>query len=149
MVKELSTRLNSGMQQAVGRHLGPESRKRLRRVRDLGARLVYGGDLNRLARYFETDKWGVHEYTPHYDRQFGPLRMSRLKVLEIGIGGYDRPRDGGNSLRMWKAYFPHSRICGLDLYDKSYHEEPRIRIFQGSQTDTKLLERIHVEEGPF
>jgi len=69
-------------------------------------------------------------------------------ILEIGVGGYGDHEAGGNSLRMWKAYFPHSQIFGLDLYDKRQHEESRIRIFQGDQGSAAVLRRVAASIGP-
>jgi len=106
-------------------------------------------DLNRLALIFHTDKWGSHSYTQHYQRYFQPLRHEELNVLEIGVGGYKRPDQGGESLRMWKAYFPNSRIVGIDLYDKTQLLERRIDIRQCDQTDSEALHRLSNEYGGF
>lgn len=48
---------------------------------------------------------------------------------------------------MWKAYFPKSIIYGLDVYDKSPIQEPRIKTFCGSQNDPVLLRHIADEIG--
>lgn len=40
---------------------------------------------------------------------------------------------------MWKAYF--------DIYDKTYHDEKRIKTFRGSQTDAAFLKRVAEEIG--
>jgi hypothetical protein len=98
--------------------------------------------LTQLAQRFKTDKWGIHKYTPHYARHFHPWRQRAINVLEIGIGGYKRDGAGGNSLRMWKAYFPNAQIFGLDIEDKSFVDEERIQTFQGDQTDPDVLRRI-------
>jgi hypothetical protein len=97
--------------------------------------------LSMVALKHGTDKW-THSYIPNYEKHFAALRFKKLNILEIGIGGYADPKDGGHSLRMWKEYFPKSTIYGLDLYDKTALEEERIRIFQGSQTDAELLRAI-------
>jgi hypothetical protein len=120
-----------------------------RAARHLYASLRFGRDLPALAAYFGTDKWGDHWYAQHYQTHFAPMRRRALRILEIGVGGYDRPSDGGESLRMWKAYFPNARIIGLDLHDKRAHDEDRIRTVQGSQDDAALLQRLSQEEGPF
>lgn len=108
-------------------------------------------DLYRVALYYESDKWdrdGLgHGYARHYVQYFKPLRKKRLNILEIGIGGYEWPTLGGETLRVWKTYFPKSQIFGLDYFDKKYHEESRINIFQGSQADTKVLETIYEAMG--
>ena len=104
-------------------------------------------DLTSIAKVHGSDKWGSHYYTPHYDRHFSPLRRKKLKVLEIGVGGYEAPYEGGQSLRMWKRYFPKSEIYSIDIYDKSAHEERRIKIFQGSQNDPEFLQHVVEEMG--
>jgi hypothetical protein len=108
---------------------------------------VRADDLAALARAFKTDKEGEHFYAQHYQRAFHSLRLEKLNILEIGIGGYDNPTDGGASLRMWKAYFPNSRIFGIDIHDKSYHDEDRIKTFKGSQIDEDFLRRVAAEIG--
>ncbi len=107
------------------------------------------GDLAFLARHFGTDKWGTHFYTPHYETHFRPFRRRPVRLLEIGAGGYESPTQGGNSLRMWKRYFPRGQIYSVDLYDKSALEEPRIRIFRGGQTDPQLWARVFAEAPEF
>lgn len=123
--------------------LRPRVKKILpRRIRYWLAANWYSHDLDKLAWVFDTDKWKVHRYTPRYATYFWPLRFKKLKIVEIGVGGYTDPRTGGNSLRMWKAYFPNSQIYGIDVYDKRALEEERIAIFQGDQTDAEFLKGV-------
>src|SRR3954454_15159557 len=89
------------------RRLDPSSRKRDRER-------AQRQSLTALAEQFGTDKWGRHRYTPHYEKHLRHLRQRSFALLEIGIGGYARERQGGASLRMWKAYFPAAQIVGLD-----------------------------------
>lgn len=103
--------------------------------------------LTDLAIRHNTDKWGLHFYTPHYDRHFQHLRQNKVNVLEIGVGGYEDPRKGGESLRMWKDYFPNGQIFGIDIHDKSPLQEDRIRIFKGSQVDVAFLMEVVREIG--
>ena len=98
-------------------------------------------NLNLLALKHGTDKF-THGYIPIYESHFSPLRLRKMNILEIGVGGYKDPNAGGESLRMWKEYFPNSIIHAVDIYDKTPHEEERIRIFQGSQNDPDFLKRI-------
>jgi hypothetical protein len=111
-------------------------------------RLLRRPSLRELACRFEPDKDRGHHYIPHYQHHFGPWRNKKISLLEIGIGGYENPREGGESLRMWKAYFPAGHIFGIDLYDKSCHDEPRIKTYQGDQTDTAFLRGVAKETGP-
>lgn len=104
-------------------------------------------NLTQLALVHGTDKQIGHHYAQHYQHHFEPLRRKKLNILEIGIGGYHKPKSGGRSLRMWKSYFPKSNIFGIDIYDKTPHDEKRIKTFQGSQTDTRFLQQVVEEMG--
>jgi len=120
---------------------------RFRWLFDIPATIFLGSNLKALATVYGSDKWNTHWYAQHYESHFRPIRKTRLTVLEIGIGGYDDPRLGGGSLRMWRAWFPHGRIHGIDIYDKSAHSERRITTHQGSQTDFVFLESVVSETG--
>jgi len=99
-----------------------------------------------LAMKHGTDKW-THGYIPIYEKYFSPLRLKKMNILEIGVGGYRDPKAGGESLRMWKEYFPNSMIYSIDIYDKIPLEEERIKIFQGSQDDPRFLEAVFKKAG--
>jgi len=78
--------------------------KNLRRIKNFGKRLLTfhkTSDLTFLAEIYGTDKWGEHWYTPHYEFHFHKFRKKKINLLEIGVGGYDKPYSGGSSLRMW------------------------------------------------
>ena len=107
----------------------------------------FGFNLNRLGKAFETDKIGQHYYTPHYMTHLKKFKYKRIKLLEIGVGGYDNPNSGGNSLRMWRKYFPFGKIYGIDIYDKFNLQGNRIKIFMGSQADEDFLNTITDEIG--
>lgn len=124
------------------RRLPQSAAERLRRLRDRAVSFRYSRDLIRLGEHFGSDKWGSHWYLQHYQTHFAPIRKKRLNLLEIGVGGYADPNLGGNSLRTWKAYFPHANIFGIDIYDKRKIEEKRIKIFQGSQVDEVFLRDV-------
>jgi hypothetical protein len=126
---------------AVGRAAG-KARRRLATLRDHDARRRTSMSLTELAEEFGSDKWGVHRYTPHYERHLAPLRDRELVLLELGIGGYSREKQGGASLRMWKWFFPRAQVVGVDIEDKSFVDEDRITSYQGSQTNARLLRRI-------
>jgi demethylmacrocin O-methyltransferase len=99
---------------------------------------IFRKNLVQLAIINKTDKWGEHWYANHYQNHFAHLRKKKLVILEIGVGGYDNPYAGGESLRMWRSYFVNSLIVGLDIHEKKISEN-RIKIFQGDQTDENTL----------
>ena len=122
---------------------------RLKRIREEIFAFMSPGDLTSLAKVYKTDKWGYHFYTPVYEQYFRPLRYKPISLLEIGVGGYAKPMHGGDSLRMWKRYFPEGKITGIDLYEKFVLPEKRIEILQGDQADPKFLQHLHFLKGPF
>ena len=146
----LSLRPLLSLRQYLKASLSPDRRDRVaqfqalhfRRTQHLAHRLFFSSNLKMLAMLNNSDKWGSHWYAQHYERHFAPLRHRRLNLLEIGIGGYENPKLGGGSLRMWRTYFPRGHIFGLDIFDKSLHDERRIRTFKGSQVDEKILDEI-------
>ena len=109
--------------------------------------ILFSNNINKLAQLYKSDKWGRHYYTPHYQDHFRKYRYRSINLLEIGVGGYKNPNKGGNSLRMWKKYFPFGKIYSIDLYEKKGLEEKRIKILQGSQVDRDFLERLVKEIG--
>ena len=140
----LKTRLSPGRREAIRLYL---RNPRNRLIEHLTCRLLLGSNLRALAAVYGTDKWGVHRYAQHYEAHFATLRRRRIVLLEIGIGGYGVPESGGESLRMWRTYFPRGRIYGIDIQDKSYHDERRIKTFRGSQDDEVFLDRVIHEIG--
>ncbi len=127
-----------------------EQRKQFRRYQSHHFRglqhLLYGAlfrsNLKVLAVCYGTDKWTAHSYVDIYGTLFAPLRRKRLNILEIGVGGAEDPHGGGGSLRMWRTYFSRSRIFGIDIVDKSPHDERRIKTFRGSQDDERFLSEV-------
>ena len=105
-------------------------------------------NLLRLAMIYGTDKWGGHFYATYYAEHFSKLKNKRIKILEIGVGGYEDPKQGAGSLKMWKRYFPKGMVYSIDIYDKSALEEKRIKIFRGSQADEAFLKKICTDIGP-
>jgi demethylmacrocin O-methyltransferase len=127
--------------------ISPESRRIVRNRLDDLRSLGKGNNLNQLGLIYRTDKALGHHYMPHYQFHFSHLKYEKINLLEIGAGGYEKPRVGGRSLRMWKKYFPCGSIYAIDIHDKSALEENRIRIFRGSQTDSGFLEDVFREMG--
>lgn len=96
--------------------------------------------LRSLALKYGTDKAGHHEYCEAYEFFLAPWKDKHFSMLEIGVGGEEHPDRGGQSLRMWREYFPKAQIFGMDKYDKDFKVEG-VYIFQGDQTDPVILNR--------
>lgn len=107
-----------------------------------------GCNLDLLAALCGTDKYGAHDYTPIYDEIMARFRAEPVRLLEIGVGGYEGSL-GGESLLMWAAYFPRAMLFGIDLHDKTALSRGRIKVLQCSQTDRPRLLGIAQTYGPF
>ncbi len=105
-----------------------------------------GGDehvstLAELCAQHQTDKCASHHnYLELYDTFFAPLRSRAERVLEIGVLG-------GESVRMWEAYFSRAAIFGIDIDDASQHQTERIRTFVADQANREQLTRFIDEHG--
>ncbi len=124
----------------------PSNREFLKLFDDIRA-LGSGFNLQRLGKIYRSDKSVGHSYTKHYQKHLRRFKFKKIKLLEIGVGGYSNPDLGANSLRMWKKYFPFGRIYSFDIYDKTTLQEDRIKIFKGSQVDLVFLEKVIKEIG--
>jgi demethylmacrocin O-methyltransferase len=102
-----------------------------------------------IAKKYNTDKFGIHNYITHYENHFKSFRNKNINMFEIGVGGYHNPNEGGGSLKMWKEYFSNGNIYSIDIYDKSPLQEDRIKIFRGSQIDINLLNDICEQSNGF
>lgn len=95
--------------------------------------------LDEIAIKCKTDKASNgHNYTPIYEQYLTPMRHLPLTLLEIGIGGYEFPDRGGESLRMWREWLPNAKIVGVDSYPKQPIEG--CTIVYKSQTDETLAD---------
>jgi demethylmacrocin O-methyltransferase len=135
------------VKEILRKKLSKSSQRRLRNLFDDIKAIGLGNNLNRLGKIYRTDKIGNHFYTPHYRLHLKNLKYKRINLLEIGVGGYENTQAGGNSLRMWKKYFPFGKIFSIDIYDKSVLQENRIKIFCGSQIDRNFLDKVTNEIG--
>jgi SAM-dependent methyltransferase len=91
---------------------------------------------------YDTDKAVNVHYLRNYEALFSPLVHKDIRLFELGV------RRGG-SLLLWRDYFPQGMIAGLDLEPVSVVDPSgRIRIYQGRQEDTALLDRIARETAP-
>ena len=91
----------------------------------------------------------MHDYTPNDHKLFTHLRTAPIRILEIGVGGYADDDRGGQSLEVWRDYFPHAQIVGIDIQKKTMDLGPRVSILQGSQVDPDFLDDLVKTHGPF
>ena len=96
--------------------------------------------LDQIGHETGTDKrsGGCHNYLKYYEMFLAPLRDKPITLLEQGIWH-------GDSLRMWKEYFPDGFIVGLDYEDMSQYQEDRIRTVHGTQNDVSFLNKAFSE----
>jgi hypothetical protein len=89
--------------------------------------------LDALAHRSGTDKRsGEHGYTRCYEELWGSRRDEPLTLLEFGVGA-------GDSLRMWKEYFPNAQIAAVDVAEGARgHADSRVSVFVGRQDDEAL-----------
>lgn len=89
---------------------------------------------------YDTDK--SRGFLRSYERHFAGLG-GKADLLELGIFR-------GGSLLLWRDHFEQGVVCGLDIDEvKVPDTSGRIRVYQGRQEDTALLDRIGAEAGPF
>lgn len=100
--------------------------------------------LDQMALQAQTDKASNgHNYTPVYASYLEPLRTrEHFTIFELGVGGYQYPERGGQSLKMWYNYFPNGTIVGIDFYEKIGMDNDRTFTVQGSQDDPEFMLRL-------
>lgn len=87
-----------------------------------------------LDRY-DTDKV-ASRYMEIYDPIMEPWVEKDNILLELGV-------HTGGSLLLWRDYFPHSIVVGIDLQlPQDFIPGERIFTFQGSQADTRFLSQV-------
>jgi tetratricopeptide (TPR) repeat protein len=105
--------------------------------------------LTKLAISYGTDKFGYHDYTPNYYTLFKHLKNKPIRLLEIGVGGYQDADRGGESLEVWRDFFPKGQIVGIDIQTKEMDLGERVSIHKGSQVDAQFLADLVRAHGPF
>lgn len=99
--------------------------------------------LDEIFKEYNCDKGSTgHNYTKYYEDAFRLINSNPLIIMELGVGGYEHPNRGGQSLRAWKQYFWNSVIHGVDMYDKKALEEDRIFTHVCGQSDDEGLKAL-------
>lgn len=96
-----------------------------------------------------TDKLYRHHYDGEYARHFEPWEDRQFNLLEIGIGGYNTPGRGGESLKVWRDFFRWADITGIDIEDKSFLDGGRIKTLVADQSKPESLTAVNDARGPF
>jgi hypothetical protein len=102
--------------------------------------------LQRVGGYHGTNKAKIVSlglsYLDIYERYLKSWRRREFSILELGVYR-------GESLRMWRDYFPNARVYGFDIDPAS---AKRVRgeftVFMGSQKDAASIGRALDEIGP-
>jgi hypothetical protein len=97
-----------------------------------------------MTRTFGHDETALKEeiYLRRYEEVSASLADQPIALLELGV-------HRGGSMRLWRDYFPRGTIAGLDLLPVEFEDDSgRIHIYQGSQTDETILDRIGAECAP-
>ena len=107
--------------------------------------IVMDKSLTEIANECGTDKGTVHSekhgYTEIYRHYLQPLRLKKIRLLEIGV--YK-----GASLNMWRKYFSYAKIFGIDSGQE--HAIPVIdgvEIYKGRQEDKVFLKEFIAGSG--
>ena len=99
--------------------------------------------LDELGVKYGTDKSSVHHnYLDVYEHYLSPFKNKNISLIECGVGGYEYPDRGGESVRMWYNYFSNGKIIGIDIHEKHGIVNDRTEFWQGSQIDYGLLSSI-------
>lgn len=95
--------------------------------------------LNDIGLKHGTDKSTMtHHYLDRYESHLGHLRDKEFTLLEIGVAA-------GNSMKMWKEYFPKAKVYGIDTNPDCAGYVDGVHI--GSQTDAAFLDKLISEIG--
>jgi hypothetical protein len=100
-------------------------------------------NLDQLARKYGTDKSSlIHNYTRIYEELFESFRHSSINLLEFGIAK-------GDSVQMWRDYFPNGNIVCIDILKQFDSLGDRVTPYIGSQDDESILRSIKDTHGMF
>jgi hypothetical protein len=92
-------------------------------------------NLHELGMKHKTDKAYDHQFLDGYDNFFTECNIEVKTLIEVGI--FD-----GNSLRMWRDYFPEAMIYGIDFEPRRLIYENKIKSFFGDQSKVNTISDI-------
>lgn len=85
--------------------------------------------LSEISKKYPTDKDFTHNYyNSVYENVFKDIRENVNLLCEIGIGGFWKEVGWvpGNSLKVWRDYFPNAKVLGLDINLHEINDSERI-----------------------
>ena len=91
--------------------------------------------LHSLGVKYGTDKATYHNFCNIYENKLGHLKEDKIRFLEIGIAS-------GSSIKMWRDYFTNAEIVGVDILDRKYLEDDRIKTLVVNQEKVDELNSI-------
>ena len=89
--------------------------------------------LKKLSKKYPSSKTTFNYFDLYYSH-FSSLKNKKLNILEIGVLD-------GDSLRIWRDFFPNANICGFDINKKNFTIK-NVDIKVGNQVDTLFLSKI-------
>jgi hypothetical protein len=92
--------------------------------------------LEEISQQYKSDKGAVyHNYLEIYEKYFSKYRDNLENFLEIGLWQ-------GDSIRMWRDYFPSGNLVGADILDLSHINLPNTQIHICDQSDRSQLKNL-------
>ena len=86
-----------------------------------------------LGNKHKTDKIYHHGYHRFYEDVLNKYRKKKLNFLEIGM-------DTGESLNLWRDYFPKANIYGLEINQE--YKNNKIYVMKGNQNKISDLKKL-------
>lgn len=112
-------------------------------------KIIFPNNLRKIAECIGGDKIYGHNYIPIYEKYFKNIKNKKLNILEIGIGGYQNPKYGGESLLTWSEYFNNSSIVGADLFEKDLKLPYNIKTVKFDQSKPNQINELGKIYGNF
>ena len=112
-------------------------------------KIFHRNSLQKIGECTGSDKVYGHNFIPIYEFYFKSLRKKTLNILEVGIGGYEDPQSGGESLLMWSEYFENAKIIGADLFKKRLNLPKRVETLRLDQSKAEELDNLGKSKGVF
>jgi len=98
--------------------------------------------LSEISKKYPTDKDFTHNYyNSVYEDVFKDIRENVKLLCEIGIGGFWKEVGWvpGNSLKVWRDYFPNAKVLGLDINLHEITDSERISLEWLDQSKRDLV----------